>query len=114
MTTANEAMAAAYLQLARVYRDDGREDLAAAYEVAADSLGATCPHCGGELLSADPSGPPVDGREVDRAPERYRHRAADYLSGMPKPDFLTPQTDGGVSADPPGATPPSPHATKES
>jgi hypothetical protein len=84
--------------------------------------------CGHEV-----PGPPVDGREVDRAPDLVfvpalpadmlpptqhvaEYRLDDYRQTwdcrcplLEDHISLTPMTDGGVSADPPGTTPPSPH-----
>lgn len=62
--TAREHMAAVMLGLAEKERDEGNEVAAISYETAADNLGATCPHCGGDLLGAFP----VDGRDVDTPP----------------------------------------------
>lgn len=85
----------------------GHGELAAAIRVLVELLTGRLP-CGHE-----PSGPPVDGRDVDRVPEDTcgcltgpQHTRDDHRA-------LTPQTGGG-SVAPPTAGPSSPHATKES
>lgn len=49
-------LAQQYRETAAWWRERGREEVAIAYETTADNLGATCPHCGGDLLVA-----PVNG-----------------------------------------------------
>jgi hypothetical protein len=121
MSTAVEHMAATLLRLAGAERDAGNELRAEIFEAAADLTGATCSACGAPLIGgvadAEPPGPPVDGREVDRAPERPHlwldgpdgdgHR--DCVCPIGYHHWAPPETDG-RSAVPPTADLPSPHA----
>jgi hypothetical protein len=128
MTTAAEHMAATLLRLAGAERDAGNELRAEIFEAAADLTGATCSACGAPLIGgvagAETPGPPVDGREVDRAPTSGpQHIATEWIDGVITFSYCrcpigrdhrdTPQTDG-RSAVPPTADLPSPHAEKES
>lgn len=88
MTTAAEHMAATLLRLAGVERDEGNTLRAEIFEAAADLTGATCSTCGAPLLGApDVEHPvvPVDGREVDKAPDINVHGSPLLLTPAQQP-----------------------------